>query len=649
MGSQFFGRPGYHKQEALVWIDGDSYVVATRTLQAIEDKVRAELRRSLPKEKKAVEVPRAPVAVGMVAAPAAADVRQKLAVGQKLEAGDQCRAAVLDDGTPVYLNRKTSVTYECRGELTLNRGEIYLERRFSLPREAVSKSAEEKPPPGFVVNLPNGEVVTWTAKVDLRIEGDGVHIVVLRGKVFVGESPIIAGQGFVYRGDKQVADTKPAAVDRPLAAIAWTCRADPFAPPLAAGLSPTKERSSSSPLLPPPRDWIFLVECSGDRTPQLVRAQIEIVRNLLNFAEDGDTATLIVAGARPRSLARYRLDATPETTKRMVETLEQTHLVGGLNLQRAIDAAQPFFVAAGNPMLVHVGAGRASLGQCDPKALLAQIPASVRSIGIAVTAGELPELIAAEAGRPNGRAVKIDPADDIRGQVIGLLDAMDQPSLPNNKVVTSEKSVALPRPVSFARACRSLLPGTVRLGFVAHDSKAWQDLILAGWQWHSGRLVEADQRFQRLLADPEAARCPLVWRLAAKLADERGQFGRAIACWEKGLELEQAKAGRAGKVDLLGVRRDYGWLLDEYRKLARATTGLQATPPKDLVDQVVVAADRWRLLDPDPTPACCAAARALADLGAVEEAWQYVTTPPEWKKLAERLEKEGYRGMTKDE
>jgi hypothetical protein len=169
---------------------------------------------------------------------------------------------------------------------------------------------------------------------------------------------------------------------------------------------------------------------------------------------------------------------------------------------------------------------------------------------------------------------------------------------------------------------------------------AWQGLIPAAWQWQSGRLAEADQRFQRLLTGPAAARFPLVWRLAARLADERGQIGRAILCWEKALEIERSEAHR-----VTAVRRDYGWLLDEYRKLARATAGLPTAGPRDLILRVTAAADRWRLLDSDPTPACYAAARVLADLGANEEAWEYVTTPPEWKKLAEKLEKEGYEGI----
>ena len=83
----------------------------------------------------------------MVAAPAADNVRQKLAVGQKLETGDQGPRGAAGRRPPVYLNRNTAVTYECRGELTLNRGEIYVERWFSPPRYATNKSAEETLPP----------------------------------------------------------------------------------------------------------------------------------------------------------------------------------------------------------------------------------------------------------------------------------------------------------------------------------------------------------------------------------------------------------------------------------------------------------------------------------------------------------------------
>ena len=462
----------------------------------------------------------------MVAAPAARESRPTLAVGKRLCAGDQPFAVLLDDGTPVYLNRDTAVFHECCGELTLTRGEIYIERRMPPAAETAAKLAPEKPQPGFVVNLPNGEVVIWNAKVDLRIEGEGVRISVVRGKAFVDETPVRAGQSFVYYGDKRLADAKTEAVDRSLAAIAWTCPGwhVPEAQRVAA---PTEEHSPLAGDEPPVRDWIFIVDCSGDRTPRLARTQIEIVRNLMNLAEDGDTAIVISAGVRPRVLAPYRLKATPETTARMVEMLAATHLVGGLDLQRAIDTAQFFIRASGSPVLVFVGAGRPSLGRRDPKAFLARIPDSVRTIGIDVGPEDLSEMMVATAGRPGGRAAKIDPEQDIRTQVIGLLDSMDQPSAATTSAKVKRRRGTLASQLwSLAGAsdwhadlvCRNSW-------FAVTEPHVWAELAVALWQWDSGRIDEAYQRLKRLSADPAAQQCPLVWRLAAKLADARGRFG----------------------------------------------------------------------------------------------------------------------------
>ena len=294
VGSQFFGRRGYRYQGSLLWVEGRSYVDAGQTLQDLEKKVRAELLRSLPREKKPAGSSSSPTTTMstwcpggvMVAAPPPADPRQALAVGQKVETGSRRRAVLLDDGTPVYMNRDTAVDYDCRGELTLLRGEIYFERRPSPPGGAADKSAEAEQQVGFVVNLPNGELTTRIGKVDLRVQGDGVRIAVVRGQAFVGNKPLAAGQTFLYCGDKSVAGTEVEVVDRPLAAIAWTCGEGSFAP---------QSRSISTPAGQPPRDWMFLVEGCGDRSPRLARAQIEIVRDILNFAEEGDTASLIVA------------------------------------------------------------------------------------------------------------------------------------------------------------------------------------------------------------------------------------------------------------------------------------------------------------------------------------------------------------------
>src|SRR5205085_1262315 len=65
--------------------------------------------------------------------------------------------------------------------------------------------------------------------------------------------------------------------------------------------------------------------------------------------------------------------------------------------------------------------------------------------------------------------------------------------------------------------------------------------------------------------------------------------------------------------------------------------------------KVVRAADRWRSLDPDPTPACQAAARILQRLGERDLGWDYLTTPvglwpneaDPWVTLARALQARG--------
>ena len=75
------------------------------------------------------------------------------------------------------------------------------------------------------------------------------------------------------------------------------------------------------------------------------------------------------------------------------------------------------------------------------------------------------------------------------------------------------------------------------------------------------------------------------------------------------------------------IRRDHEALLGRYRRLAQALHAAGAEPPEEFLGRIVVAADRWRRLDPEPTQACQAAGKILGDLGAAELAWEYLTTP----------------------
>jgi Flp pilus assembly protein TadD len=76
---------------------------------------------------------------------------------------------------------------------------------------------------------------------------------------------------------------------------------------------------------------------------------------------------------------------------------------------------------------------------------------------------------------------------------------------------------------------------------------------------------------------------------------------------------------------------------------------LQEAAPRELLAGVIRAADHWRQLDSDPTAACQAAARILGEMGEIDLAWDYLTTPlclqpnesAGWADLARTLRQEG--------
>jgi tetratricopeptide (TPR) repeat protein len=151
----------------------------------------------------------------------------------------------------------------------------------------------------------------------------------------------------------------------------------------------------------------------------------------------------------------------------------------------------------------------------------------------------------------------------------------------------------------------------------------------------------------KLLADEGYARWPGLWRLAATLAERRGQAARSLQCTERAMDLEYQSLGE--QVNVQTIRTQYGQLLGRYQQVAAALATVGSQPPADFLDRVIRAADRWRAIDTDPTAACQAAARIFADLGAADLAWAYLTTPlaarpneaAPWVSLAETLRQQG--------
>jgi hypothetical protein len=176
-------------------------------------------------------------------------------------------------------------------------------------------------------------------------------------------------------------------------------------------------------------------------------------------------------------------------------------------------------------------------------------------------------------------------------------------------------------------------------------------LAVLRYFWHTRQVTRADGLLRGLLADPAYAGRASLWRQAARLAAVRHEPDRERDCLDRALALEFRD--RPAEVDPAAVRRDYATLLGQYAHLADALATLHQPPPPDFEKRVTAAADHWRALDVDGTPACLAAARIFKVVGKDEAAWDYLTTPLAARagettsalNLARGLSREGTTGL----
>src|SRR5262249_17829419 len=131
-----------------------------------------------------------------------------------------------------------------------------------------------------------------------------------------------------------------------------------------------------------PRDWVFLFESSGERDPLLARAQVEIIRGLLQNADSGDRFTVLAAGTRGRTPMKECVAVTPENVDKAITFLEGAHLIGALDLEKGLTDAVGVLKEGRNPHLVHVGSGVAAMGEQRADLLVKRIPDDVCYVGI---------------------------------------------------------------------------------------------------------------------------------------------------------------------------------------------------------------------------------------------------------------------------
>ena len=182
------------------------------------------------------------------------------------------------------------------------------------------------------------------------------------------------------------------------------------------------------------RDWVFLFESSGDRDPLLARAQIDIVKTILENAEHDDTFAVVTAGTHAAAWQDSPRPATPENVQKALKFLERTHLVGALDLERGLAAASPLCEAGKNAHLVHVGSGVPVLGRRDIDVLVKLVPDGTRYVGVGVGKRWQRTLMKSAAARTGGYCTQINPDEQIAWRAFDLLATLNAPRMLNVSV-----------------------------------------------------------------------------------------------------------------------------------------------------------------------------------------------------------------------
>jgi tetratricopeptide (TPR) repeat protein len=178
-----------------------------------------------------------------------------------------------------------------------------------------------------------------------------------------------------------------------------------------------------------PRCWVILFESSGDRDPLVARAQVEVVRHLLGQAESDDTFTVLTAGTRAHSFSQAPQPVTPDNVQAAVAFLEKAHLIGALDLGRALAAAGAVARSAKNPYLVHVGSGIAAMGERRRDVLAKRIPEGTRYVGIGVGRRWARDFMKAAAERSGGYFTQINPDEPVVWRTFELAATLNTPRL----------------------------------------------------------------------------------------------------------------------------------------------------------------------------------------------------------------------------
>lgn len=184
----------------------------------------------------------------------------------------------------------------------------------------------------------------------------------------------------------------------------------------------------------PRRNWVFLFESSGDRNPLLARVQLDVIRTLLKHAEHEDSFSVISAATRSEEFRTSPVRCSRKNINRAVAWLEDRHLVGALDLEKALHRCRPFCRSADDTIFVHVGSATPVIGERDRKKLLGLLPPDIEYVGVGVGKRWSRSFMKSAAGETGGYFTQINPDEKVSWRSFELLSTLNAPRLTDVKV-----------------------------------------------------------------------------------------------------------------------------------------------------------------------------------------------------------------------
>lgn len=197
------------------------------------------------------------------------------------------------------------------------------------------------------------------------------------------------------------------------------------------------------------RHWVFLFEASADRNPLLARTQVEVIRTLLDNAEHSDTFNIVTANTKATTFSKQPLECSGNNIAKAMRHLQQTHLVGALDVQKAMISSSAALEQAGvetgaavgkERVLVHLGSGIPVLGQQDQGELLRVLPRDAAYVGVGVGKSWSQSFMKQAASQTGGYFTQINPDEEVSWRAFELSSLLNTPRLLQVAVAAKQKA-----------------------------------------------------------------------------------------------------------------------------------------------------------------------------------------------------------------